>query len=247
MEPAVTHIFIGLLASALLAIFLILSAGSIWNIQKEIVESLLTFANVEFQMENLPFNDLKNGIPTFYEPGGNVFNVPIKYMALSPLLAMISIAVLLLFGFFSYRLKIIPLPFKVLILFLLTLVTSTILYTTFVSPIPPHTIGRLTVDWQYSGIIIWLLIAAIFSFSVFPIKGPLWIKFMWLAIALFYSFIWNSVRLSVVLGSLYYLGSSVFLLTHYLTGIYIDFIYIVAFYALALAHLAKKETSEVGW
>jgi len=247
MEPVVTHMVIGLFFSFIMAIFLVFNAEWIWGIQKEVVQALLTFANVEFQIEKLPFNDLRNGIPAFYKPGGDVFNVPIKYMSLSPVLAILSIAVLSLFGFFSYRLKSVPLPFKVLILFLLTLVISTILYTTFVSPIPPHAIGRLAIDWQFSGIIIWLLLVVIFTFSIFPVKGPLWVKFMWLGLALSYSFIWNSVRLSVVLGSLYYLGSSVFLLTHYLTGIYIDFIYIVGFYSLALAHLARIETSEVGW
>ena len=247
MKPAVLHLAIGLIVSFLMATVLVFGAEAIWNFQKEVVQTLLTFANVEYQIEKLPFNDLRNGIPIFYEPGGNVFNVPIKYTALSPILAILSIAVLSLLGFFSYRLKSVPLPFKVLILFLLTLVISTILYTTFVSSLPPHAIGRLMIDWQYSGIIVWLLLVVIFTFSVFPVKGPLWVKFMWLGFALLYSFIWNSVRISVVLGSLYYLGSSVFLLTHYLTGIYIDFIYIVAFYSLALAHLARMETSEVGW
>jgi hypothetical protein len=49
----------------------------------------------------------------------------------------------------------------------------------------------------------------------------------------------NILRISVVTATLYYFGGSVFLLFHYLVGAFIDFVYIVAFYSLALSHLAK--------
>ena len=247
MEPMKLHILIGAVTSLILAVLIVIGAETFWNFQKNIVQGLLGFANVEFTLDKLPFNDLRNGLPVYYEPGGNSFSIPVKYQALRPELAIIASVVLVMIGFISYRLKRLPLPFKVMTLFLITLIISTILYTSFVSPIPPHVVNRLAIDWQFSGIIVLLLISLIFTFAVFPIQGPLWAKFMWLGIALVYAVAWNSLRLSVVLSSLYYMGSSVFLLTHYLTGIYIDFIYIVAIYSLALAHLAKLETSEVGW
>lgn len=247
MEPMKLHIVIGVATSVLAAILIVVGAEIFWEAQKEIIQRLLSFAHVRFDVAKVPFNDLSQGLPIFYKPGANVFMIPIKYQALSPVLALLTSAVLIVFGFFSYKLKAIPLPFKVLILFLITLVISTILYTTFISPIPPHSINKMAVDWQFSGLIVLFLITVIFTFSVFPVKGPLWAKFMWLGFALVYAFFWNTVRISVVLSSLFHLGSSVFLLSHYLTGIYIDFIYIVAFYSLALAHLAKIETSEVGW
>ncbi len=51
----------------------------------------------------------------------------------------------------------------------------------------------------------------------------------------------NILRISVVTATLYYFGGSVFLLFHYLVGAFIDFVYIVAFYSLALFNLAKYE------
>ena len=247
LEPMKAHMIIGAAASLVIAVLIVIGAETFWNFQKNVVQELLNFAHVRFSIDKVPFNDLRSGLPVFYKPGGNVFSIPVKFQAMRPELAIVASIVLALIGFFSYRLKRLPLPFKVLILFLLTLFISTILYTSFVSPIPPHSVNRLAIDWQFSGIIVLFLIPIIFTFAVFPIQGPLWAKFFWLAMVLIYAVVWNSLRLSVVLGSLYYLGSSVFLVTHYLTGIYIDFIYIVAFYSLALAHLAKLETSEVGW
>lgn len=49
----------------------------------------------------------------------------------------------------------------------------------------------------------------------------------------------NLLRISVVTATLYYFGGPVFLLFHYLVGAFIDFVYIVAFYSLALSHLVK--------
>lgn len=247
MQPQILHMAIGALFTLLVALFLVYRIELLWDFQKTIIQKLLAFAEVPYRTTRLPYVDLKQGIPVYYQPGGNTFIIPVKYQVLGPNQALLAIAVLVALGFVSYRFKIVPLPFKVLILFLLTLIIATILYTTFVSALPPHTINKLAIDWQYSGSIILLLIAVIFTFSVFPVKGPLWVKLLWLTVAFLYAITWNTVRISVVLSSLYYLGSFIFLLAHYLTGIYIDFLYIVAIYSLALAHLARLETSEVGW
>jgi len=247
MKPQKIHMAIGALSSVVVTLFLVFGIGYLLNFQKTIIQKLLTFARVPYRITTAPFINLKHGLPIYYHPSGNIFVIPLKYQILSPLPAILTVALLIALGALIYWVKSIPLPFKVLSLFILTLVISTILYTSFVSAMPPHTINRLAIDWQFSGAIILLLISIIFTFAVFPIKGPLWAKFGWMAATMIYAVIWNTVRISVVLSSLYHLGSTVFLLTHYLTGIYIDFIYIVAFYSLALAHLAKLNSSEVGW
>ena len=51
--------------------------------------------------------------------------------------------------------------------------------------------------------------------------------------------------MSLVTATLYHFGGLVFLLLHYILGAFIDFIYLVAFYSLALAHLSKSESGEV--
>lgn len=247
MKPQKIHMIIGAVSSAVVTLFLVLGVQYLWNFQTNIIQKLLTFAKVPYRITAIPFINLKQGLPIYYHPSGNIFVIPLKYQVLSPLPAIMMVALLIVTGIIIYWVRSVPLPFKVLSLFILTLVISTILYTSFVSVMPPHTINRLAIDWQFSGAIILLLISIIFTFAVFPIKGPLWVKFFWLALTMIYAIIWNTVRISVVLSSLYHLGSTVFLLTHYLTGIYIDFIYIVAFYSLALAHLARINSSEVGW
>jgi exosortase/archaeosortase family protein len=79
---------------------------------------------------------------------------------------------------------------------------------------------------------------------LFTIKGPLWVKVFWLFTAIGFSVFWNLLRMSLVTATLYFLGGLVFVLFHYVLGAFIDFVYIVAFYSLALAHLSKYEVSE---
>ena len=66
-------------------------------------------------------------------------------------------------------------------------------------------------------------------------------KVFWLFVTIGFSVAWNLVRMSLVTATLYYFGGSVFLVFHYLVGAFIDFVYIVAFYSLALVHLSKFE------
>jgi len=46
-----------------------------------------------------------------------------------------------------------------------------------------------------------------------------------------------------VTATLYYFGVLAFLLFHYLVGVFIEFVYIVALYSLGLAQLSKYEVS----
>jgi exosortase/archaeosortase family protein len=98
-------------------------------------------------------------------------------------------------------------------------------------------------DWSCSGVINLCLITLIYVPFLFTIKGPLWVKVFWLFTAIGFSIVWNLLRMSLVTATLYYLGGIVFLLFHYMLGAFIDFVYIVAFYSLALAHLSKYEVS----
>ncbi len=241
------HMTLGGIWLAALSIFLVFRISSLWSFQAAMIEKLLVFAKVPYRLFISPPIELSRGIPVYYRPSGKTFAIPIEYNALTQTQAAIAFLLLVILGFLAYRLQKIPLPIKVSILFVLVLVISTIAYTSFITPVPPHTVNKLSVDWQYSGAVVLFLISSIFLFSVFPLKGPLWIKFSWLFAALIYSIIWNIVRISVVLSTLYHLGSIPFLILHYLAGIYIDFIYIIAFYSLSLAHLARHEVSEVGW
>lgn len=242
------HFVIGVLISILLIVLVAIFAPTFWRIQTLAISKLISFAGVPHQIFVLgqPAS-LLEGLPVYYHPGGLTFGIPIHHQQIAPWLAVLIVILLILVSLLVYKISQIALPFKVMFFFLAALAGVTVLYNAFVSPAPPHTLNRLTIDWQFSGIFILTFITVIFTFAIFPVKGPLWIKLSWLVAVLVFSVIWNTTRLSVVLATLYHLGSIPFLLLHYMTGVFIDFIYIVAFYSLALAHLARYGVSEVGW
>lgn len=248
MEANVRHLAVGLAITAFLGVLLVVFAKQYWRFETFFVKALLVFAGVPAKLfTDGTAVDPTHSFPVFYHPGGLTFQIPMHYTEVSPLVTIVVSVILILVGFLLYKGNRLPLPLKVVYFTLSALVIITLAYVSFVSPVPPHMINRLTVDWQFSGIVILILAAIIFAWSIFPVKGSLGLKLGWLGAVLAFSVVWNIVRLSVVLATLYHLGSLPFILLHYLVGIYIDFIYIVAFYSLAMGSLSRTEASEAGW
>ena len=176
---------------------------------------------------------------------GPTFEMLINPQAISFTAVAISIIVLALLILVVNIFRIIPSPVKT-IAFVVSIVTIlTLLWQAVISPIPSYTLHWVTLDWSCSGVISLCLITMIYVAFLFTIKGPLWIKVFWLFITIGFSVVWNLLRMSLVTATLYYFGGSVFLLLHYLLGAFIDFVYIIAFYSLALAHLSKHEVGGV--
>jgi hypothetical protein len=248
MEANLKHLAVGIALAVALGVLLVLFARPYWRFETNLVKYLLIFAGVPAKLFVMgqPI-DPTHSFPVFYSPGGWTFLIPMHYTEVSPLVTLLISIILIGIGILFYKSSRFPLPFKVVYFTLSCLIIITLCYVSFVSAVPPHMVNRLTVDWQFSGIIILILAAGIFSWSIFPVRGKLSVKIGWLAALLAFSVLWNIVRLAVVLATLYHLGSLPFILLHYLVGIYIDFIYIVTFYSLAMGSLAKVETSEVGW
>jgi hypothetical protein len=242
------HLIIGISISLLVIALVVLFGPRFWRFETTIIGDLLSFAGVPHRVFKIgePVSLLK-GFPVYYRPGGLTFGISVHHTTISAALAIAIVIILIIASILVYKFSKITLPFKVMFLFIAALAGVTTLYNAFVSPIPPHALDRLTIDWQFSGIFILTFITIIFAFAIFPVKGPIWLKLFWLSAVLLYSVIWNVTRLSVVLATLYHLGTLPFLMLHYMGGVFIDFIYIVAFYSLALASLAKYEVSEVGW
>jgi exosortase/archaeosortase family protein len=248
MEANVAHMAIGIAITVVLAVLLVVFAKQYWQMETLVVGKLLVFAGVPAKLFHIGTAvDPTRAFPVFYKPGGLTFQIPMRYTQVAPLVTIIISIVLVIVGLILYRTNRFPLPLKVVYFTITCLVIVTLMYVSFVSPVPPHFINRLTVDWQFSGILVLILAAGIFSWAIFPIKGSLGTKLGWLAALLIFSTVWNVVRLSVVLATLYYGGSLPFILLHYLAGIYVDFIYIIMFYSLAIGSLAKVNVSEVGW
>ena len=226
-----THFFVGLAVSLLFTLVAAFQAFSFWNWQAYIVSCILSFAGVPHRLS------IWGGLaksPTFEIP---LNPQPISITAVIVVLVVLASVTLVLKIFPKM-----PSPVKT-IAFVVSMVTAlTLLWQTVIAPSSPSILHWVTLDWSCSGLISLCLITLIYVPLLFTIRGPLWIKVFWLFIAIGFSVIWNLLRMSLVTATLYYFGGSVFLLFHYLIGAFIDFVYIVTFYSLALAHLQSPRS-----
>ena len=228
------HFLVGLGISLFVTLIIAFYGFSFWIWQSYMVSGLLSFAGVPHRL--LIWGNMARG-PTFEML---VNSQPLPLMA--TIVVLIFFASLIVFLNFFNR---IPSPIKTIALVISAVTLLTLVWQTIISPMPSSNLHWVTLDWSCSGIIGLCLITLLYAPLVFAIKGPLRIKVFWLSMAIAFSVVWNLVRMALVTATLYYFGGSVFLIFHYLTGAFIDFIYIVAFYSLALAHLSKFENGEV--
>jgi exosortase/archaeosortase family protein len=235
------HFLIGLAFSLLL---MSVVAFNIFNFriwQTNIIDGLLSFAGVPHRFFYLP-----NIAQEYFISTGPTFEIPVHYTPISSLIVVILLSFFALAIILVNLSKKIPPPLKAACSIISFLSILTLVWNSFVSPIPSYNLHWITVDWSCSGVISIFLIILIFVPFLFTIKGPYWVKFFWLFIALGFSLIWNLIRLSFVTATLYHFGGIPFLLSHYLIGAFIDFIYVVTFYSLALSHLSKYEVIGYG-
>jgi exosortase/archaeosortase family protein len=225
-----THFFIGLAISLLFTLIVAFQGLNFWIWQANMLSRLLSFAGVSHKLF------IWSGLT-----GGPIFEMPINY---SPVPITAVIVLLIVFASLILIVNIfrrIPLPLKTVSFVVSILAILILLWQAIISPIPSYTLHWVTLDWSCSGVISLAIITLIYVPCLFTIKGPLWVKVFWLFITMMFSIVWNLVRLSLVTATLYYFGGIVFLLLHYLVGAFIDFVYIVAFYSLALSNLSKYE------
>jgi len=229
-----THFFIGLAIALVFTAVVTFQGSTFWIWQAKMVSGLLFFSGVPHNL--FIWSSITSG-PTF-----EMLVTPQTV----PLIAVIgSILFFISFILILKKSSRIPSPIKTIV-FVVSLTTMfTLLWQAVISPVPLHTLHWVTIDWSCSGVIGLCLITLIYMPFLFALRGPLWIKVFWLLITIGFSVIWNLLRISLVTATLYYFGLSVFLLFHYFAGAFVDFIYIITFYSLALYHLSKFESREV--
>jgi exosortase/archaeosortase family protein len=228
-----THFFVGVAVSLLFTMVFAFQVSNFWIWEAEIVSRFLSFAEVPHTLSilsNLPRS------PTFW--------IPVNSYPLPLMTVVVSVAILASFLFILSILRRIPSPIKTVAFVVSMVAIFTLLWQT-IFQIEQSTTFLVTLDWSCSGVISLFLITLIFVPLLFTIRGPLLIKIFWLFLTMGFSIIWNLLRISFVTATLYYFGGSVFLLLHYFIGAFVDFIYIVTFYSLALSHLSKSETAGV--
>jgi len=228
------HFFVGLAISIVFTTLVALNGFNFWIWQASMVGRILSFAEVPHKLF----------ISSGWEKGPT-FEMPINFRPIPFMTVIVLLIVLASLIFIVNIFRRIPPPVKAVSFVVSILAILTILWQTIVSPIPSYTLHWVTLDWSCSGVISLCLITFIYVPFLFTIKGPLWVKVFWLFMAIGFSSAWNILRMSLVTATLYYFGGVVFLLFHYVVAAFIDFVYIVAFYSLALAHLSKYEVSGV--
>jgi exosortase/archaeosortase family protein len=229
-----THFFVGLVISLFFTLIVAFQGFNFWIWQADMVSRLLSFA----------------GVPHRLFVWGNLANGPTFEMLINsqPISITVVVGIVIVLASFIFVLNIyrrIPSPVKTIALVASLVTILTLLWQTVISPIPSYTLHWVTLDWSCSGVISLCLITLIYAPFLFTIRGPLWAKVFWLFTTIGFSLVWNLLRLSFVTATLYYFGGPAFLIFHYLTGVFIDFVYIIAFYSLALAHLSKVEVGGV--
>jgi hypothetical protein len=110
----------------------------------------------------------------------------------------------------------------------------TFLYYRLVWPMAPYTPEEFSGIWYRGEAYLWLLLPLVFALSFFILNVPFMLKLGWLAGLMLYSFVWSALRLAVALSTFYYFGWMWMPLFYFAFGFLSDFLYIVAFYSLAM-------------
>ena len=138
-----------------------------------------------------------------------------------------------------------PLPLRPLVWVAPFSLGITLLYLAAVSPTVPYNPEDFATIWYRGETYLWLLLPWIFAVSLFALNVPWRLKATWLALLMLYSFLWSAIRLATALATFHYLGSLWMPLFYFVFGFLADFLYIVAFYSLAVdraaASLGKRQ------
>jgi hypothetical protein len=129
-------------------------------------------------------------------------------------------------------------PLRPLFALVLIGLAITLGYLKLISPNLPYSPEDFSAIWYRGETYLWLLIPWIFGLGLFTLNVPFVLKVPWLVFVFGYSVLWSAVRLAVAVATFYYLGSMWMPVFYFLFGFLADFLYIVAFYSLAMDRAA---------
>jgi len=227
------HLILGLAITIGIVLATTIFVQEYWILQASLISRILRFVRVphELFLSRSAFGGFLNAIaPVFLLEKAEIPDTLILIATIAILLAILIIAVLP---------RISP-PFRILAIFFLALVLVNLAY----GILHPEQPSPLKVDWLTSGIVIIPLITLVFNVTVFPLPGSLTTKLLGLLGCLAFSFIWSTLRLSLALASLFYLGTFSFMFLEYLPGAFVDFVYMLLFYSLVMRRLASSHLQE---
>jgi hypothetical protein len=137
-----------------------------------------------------------------------------------------------------------PAPLRPLLATLPIGLGITLVYLKLVSPNLPYSPEDFCALWYRGETYLWLLLPWVFGLGLFTLNVPFALKLPWLVVVFLYSVFWSVVRLALAVATFYYFGSMWMPIFYFLFGFLADFLYVVAFYSLAMdraAHFLVKQ------
>jgi len=149
-----------------------------------------------------------------------------------PIYPWISLGAAVVLYLIGYRMWAAPIRYFLMIL--PASLAVTLLYLRLVSTSVPYSPEDFCTIWYRGEAYAWLVIPWIFAVSFFTMAVPLLMKLSWMPIIFIFGFLWSAVRLSLALATFYYFGAIWMPFFYFALGFLVDFMYVVAFYSLAL-------------
>ena len=216
------------------ALAVLLDAALLWQGSRvteghsRVVEALLRLAGVAWE----------EGRELVLLPGVSVGLLRTTYLDYQayPLYPWYCLAALMTLAALAFRRC--PAPLRPLLCLAPLSLGVTLLYLTVISPAVPYDPEDFSMIWYRGETYLWLLLPWIFAVSLFALNVPLRLKMLWLSLLLLYSFLWSAIRLATALATFHYLGSVWMPFFYFVFGFLADFLYIVAFYSLAVDQAA---------
>jgi hypothetical protein len=194
----------------------------------EALKSLLQFAGVLWtegmRMEVLP-GKFANLLRTGYYPYEN-----------DPMFPWYAFGLITIVYLLGYRYMAEPL--RPLLFLVPAGLGITLFFLKVVSPQLPYSAEDFSSIWYRGEAYLWLLMPWIFGLGLFTLNVPFALKLPWLLAVFLYSLVWSVVRLAVALATFHYFGALFMPIFYFIFGFLADFLYIVAFYSLAMDRAA---------
>ncbi len=99
----------------------------------------------------------------------------------------------------------------------------------------------LVFTWQRSGILSVTIFSLMFLFLMFPLKGSIWPKLVWLELGFIVGLTWSLIRLSTVALVAYHFGTGAFSIAEFLMGPFTDFMWMISLWSVGLSTLVSTK------
>jgi hypothetical protein len=98
----------------------------------------------------------------------------------------------------------------------------------------------ITLTWQRSGLVSASIFGVLFVFLMFPLKGSMLPKMLWLELGFVIGVAWTYIRLLLAIFVSYHFGAGAFAIAEFFTGPITDFFWMVSVWSLSLSAISAR-------